>query len=717
MTQEDKLISVRIEEDIAWLCMDVQGEKMNTLSSATTARMEEIMDGLRREEGLRGAVLYSGKKDFIVGFDIGELEGFTKDSSELEGLLERGHALMAQIAELGIPLVAAIHGNCLGGGLEVALACHGRVASQSPTTTLGLPEVMLGLIPGAGGTQRLPRAIDLQLALDMILTGRQLDASRAGREGLVDAVVHESILLEAAASHARKLYDEMQEGKTRNGGVWGAPGSRAVRVVAATPARALIFNKAREQVLKKTGGHYPAPLAAIDVVETGIAQGLEAGLAAEARAFRELIETDAAKNLIHLFFSKNEVEKDPVVSRNVKPRDVQKIGVLGPGLMGAGITQLCAYHGYQIRLKGRDYEGLGWGLNYTRELLDKLVSRRRLTQAEADIIMGRISTTIGYEGIATCDLVIEAVFEDLELKQAILADVEALGNRGLIFASNTSTIPIAKIAENAARPQNVLGMHYFSPVHRMPLLEIIRHEKTTQTAVATALEVGRKTGKTCIVVNDGPGFFTSRVIGAYINEAGWILQEGSSIDGIDKAMTRWGFPVGPMKLVDEVGIDVGVKAASVLQDAFKDRWDQPTALRAIAEEGRAGRKNKKGLYLYGKGKSGVDASVYDLLPGGQERNDLDHELIQQRCWLAMLNECAYCLEDGIISNPRDGDIGVIFGLGFPPFRGGIFRHADTVGLDRIVEQLERLADRFGKRLTPAPILVEKAKKSKTFYSD
>lgn len=714
----EKLVSVRIEDGIAYICVDVKADSVNTLSPAMSTRMEEILRGLKREKDLQGAVVHSGKKDFIVGFDIKELKKFSVDPSGLDDLVKQGHALMGQFEELGIPFVAAIHGNCLGGGLEVAMACTARVASDSKKTKLGLPEVMLGVIPGAGGTQRLPRLVDLQVALDMILTGKQLSGKKALKVGLVDEVVHEAILVEAAANLARKLYAERANAKDKGVDfkeVFADPTAMAMKLVAATPARSLVFSKARETVVKKTGGHYPAPLRALDVIEKGLANGFAAGLEAESRAFIELVKSDVAKNLINLFFMKTEIDKDPVVSAKVKPADVQRLGVLGGGLMGAGIVQVAAFKGYNVRLKDRDAKGLGWGLNYCNELFQKQVKRKSLSPPEADIAMGRIAGTTTYDGFERCELIIEAVFEDVSLKQQIVADIEALGNPDTIFASNTSTIPIATIAEHAKYPENIIGMHFFSPVHKMPLLEIIKTDKTSDRAIATALKVGRDMGKTCIVVGDGPGFFTSRVIGAYINEAGWILQEGGTVDGIDKTMERFGFPVGPMKLMDEVGIDVGQKAAKVLGEAFKHRLDQPTSLGAIAADDRKGRKNGRGFYLYGGEDKGVDKSVYDLLPGGQNRKNPDSEIIRDRIWMAMLNECAFCIEEGISTSPRDIDIGVIFGLGFPPFRGGICRYADTVGIKKIVDTLNRLADAHGRRLRPAQILVDMAANNRTFY--
>ena len=723
--QEHPLATVRIEDDIAYVCIDVVDKEVNTLSSAMTDRFDEIIDGLRRETGLEGVVLHSGKRDnFIAGFDINELKDFENEPGRLRQLVQRGHEQMKQFEELGVPLVAAIDGTCLGGGLEVALACAGRVATDNEKTSLGFPEIQLGVIPGLGGTQRLPRLIDPQLAMQMILTGKELDASRAEKEGLVDDVVHPGILLEVAAERARELnregFEPVREEPTlealRN--LVSEPSKEMVKLAAKTPARRFIFDTARSTTRKQAGDDYPAPFKAIDVIEVGFRDGFDAGIEAETEAFVELVQTDVAQNLINLFFAKTELEKRPGVAEGAEPYDVRKIGILGAGLMGAGIAQVAAYKDYSVRLKDIDLEDLGWGIDYCAGLFDDLVKKHKLTEAQADVRFGNISGTVDYTGFRHCDLVIEAVFEDLDLKRQMVADVEERGHDEQVFASNTSTIPIAKIAENAERPENILGMHFFSPVHKMPLLEIIKTDETSDRALKTALEVGNRMGKTCIVVNDGPGFFTSRVIGAYINEAGWILQEGASVEDIDAAMKDFGFPVGPMKLVDEVGFDVAVKAAKTLQEAFTDRWDAPTAMKKLADQGRKGRKNEWGFYRYEDGDAvGVDETVYELLPGGSERKSVDSELVRERCWLAMLNECAYCLQEEIAQQPRDVDIGVIFGLGFPPFRGGVFRYADEVGIETVVDKLDTLADEFGDRLRPAEILREKARNGETFYEN
>jgi 3-hydroxyacyl-CoA dehydrogenase / enoyl-CoA hydratase / 3-hydroxybutyryl-CoA epimerase len=720
-------VTLRVEEEIAYLCIDIPGERVNTLSAALIDEFEAVLGELQTREDVRGAVVHSAKDDFIVGFDIKEFAEYANDPERMRQVARKGHDLMSRIESLGIPFVAAIRGSCLGGGLEVALACHARVAADDERTKFGFPEVQLGLFPGGGGTQRLPRLVDLQLALDMILTAKNLGPRRALDEGLVDEVVHPSIVVEAAAQRARALAAARRStngkksegnGKRTSSTSLGDIVSDPMKVVAHTPARAIIFNRARDMVQKETGGHYPAPFAAIDCVEIGLRDGFEAGVAAEIERFADLVQTQVSKNLREIFFMKQAADKDSVVSKRTKPADVQRVGVLGAGLMGAGIAQVLAYNGYDVRMKDKDAAGLGWGLRYTKELFDKAVKTRRMSEAKADVAFGRISGTTTYDGFGRCDLVIEAVFEDADLKRKVIGDIEALGNENLILASNTSTIPIAKLARDASQPQNIIGMHFFSPVHKMPLVEIIKTKQTSARAIATTLAVARDMGKTCIVVNDGPGFFTSRVIGAYVNEAGWLLQEGASIEDIDTAMQKFGFPVGPMKLVDEVGIDVALKAGSVLAEAFEDRWDAPASLRNIAQDDRKGRKNGRGLYLYENGRAkGPDPIIYDLVGGGRQRKHFTEKTIQDRCWFAMLNECAYCLEEGIVEQPRDIEIGVIFGLGFPPFRGGILHHADQVGLQRVVDAMNQLADEYKERLRPASSLVEMANAGKKFFHD
>jgi 3-hydroxyacyl-CoA dehydrogenase/enoyl-CoA hydratase/3-hydroxybutyryl-CoA epimerase len=706
--------SLGYEDGIAWLRLDDPGKKVNTLSTRLFEWFERQIASLERERP-EGLVIYSGKPDgFVAGADLEELLAVA-DKESVIAMLERGHDLMERLAGLPFPTVAAIHGACLGGGLELALACRRRVATEHPKTRLGLPEVQLGLIPGLGGTQRLPRLIGVPDALDMILTGKQVDARKAKKLGLVDDTCHPADLRVAAERVLR-------EG--RGGGKKKAPkkplASRAGDFLSRTPLGGpMVWEKAKAGVMEKTGGHYPAPLVAIDIVREGMKLPVRRALDLEAGAFSELVVSGTAKNLISIFFTKNDVEaRAAKIAKKARP--VETAGVLGAGFMGAGIAQVLAYKGMPIILKDRDLPSVGRGYGFCQQQFKELVKRRRLTEPAAKNAMGRILPTVEYAALRHVDFVIEAVFEDLEIKRNVIRETEAsamTAGEGLIFASNTSSIPIAKLAEASRRPENVVGMHFFSPVAKMPLLEIIRHPGTSEETLATTVEVGRKMGKTIIVVGDGPGFFTSRVLGTMLNEAAWMLAEGASIEKVDRAMTRWGWPVGPFALMDEVGLDVGAHVGEIMRDALGDRVAPPPIFQKMKDDKRFGRKAKRGFYLYEedgkKGAKKVDEAVYRLL--GWRETPISGEEIVDRCWLQMLNETARCMEEGIITNPADVDIGVIFGFGFPPFRGGLLREADRHGLAWVVETLDRYADQYGERLRPAELLREMARRGEKFY--
>ncbi len=701
------------EEGIAWLRLDDPGKRVNTLSSRLMIWIEEQI-GVLEGERLRGLVIYSGKPDtFVAGADLEELLTL-QDPESVIALLERGHELMERLAALPFPTVAAIHGVCLGGGLELALACRRRVATEDPKTKLGFPEVQLGLIPGLGGTQRLPRLIGVPDALDLILTSKQVDARKAKRLGLVDDTCHPADLRTAAE---RLVREGPPKGKPR------PLASRAGDLLARTPLGGkFVWDKARAGVMAKTGGHYPAPLVAIEVVREGLKLPLRRALDLEAGAFSELVVSDTAKNLISIFFTKNDVEAR-AAKLGRKARPVGTVGVLGAGFMGAGIAQVLAQKGVRIVLKDRDLAAVARGYAFCQQQFRDRVKRRRSTEAEAKAAMGRILPTADYDALRRADLVVEAVFEDLEVKRSVIRETEAVAPDNLIFASNTSSIPIGRLSEASRRPENVVGMHFFSPVAKMPLVEVIRHPGTSEGTLATTVELGRTMGKTVIVVGDGPGFFTSRVLGTMLNEAAWMLAEGVSIDRVDKAMTRWGWPVGPFALMDEVGLDVGAHVGEVMREALGERVAPPPVFQRMVDDRRLGRKGKRGFYLYeekegqgkdkSKGGKQVDESVYTLL--GWHETPVGDEEVVERCWLQMLNETARCMEEGIIKNPADVDIGVIFGFGFPPFRGGLLREADRHGLPWVAEKLDGYADRYGERLRPADLLREMAGKGERFY--
>ncbi|HEX6899304.1 MAG TPA: 3-hydroxyacyl-CoA dehydrogenase NAD-binding domain-containing protein [Thermoanaerobaculia bacterium] len=704
--------ALAFEDGIAWLRLDDPEKKVNTLSTRTFEWFESQISRLEsdRPEGL---AIYSGKADnFVAGADLEELLRLHDPEAILE-MLRRGHDLMERLAGLPFPTVAAIHGSCLGGGLELALACKRRVATEHRKTRLGLPEVQLGLIPGLGGTQRLPRLIGVPDALDLILTGKQVDARKARKLGLVDDTCHPADLRTAAERALRGKEEKKARAKPI--------AARAGDLLARTPLGGpMVWEKARSGVMEKTKGQYPAPLVAIDIVREGLKLPLRRALDLEAGAFSELVVSDVAKNLISIFFAKTEVESRAAkIGRGSRP--VESVGVLGAGFMGAGIAQVLSEKGVPVVLKDKDLAGVGRGYGFAQQRFKELVKRRRFTEAEAKGAMGRILPTIEYDALRRTDFVVEAVFEDLEIKRRVIRETEAAAPEGLIFASNTSAIPISQLAQASRRPESVVGMHFFSPVHKMPLVEVIRHPGSSDEAVATTVEVARKMGKTVIVVGDGPGFFTSRVLGTMLNEAAWMLAEGMSIERVDQAMTRWGWPVGPFALLDEVGLDVARHAGGVVREALGDRVAPPPIFERMVEDKRLGRKSKRGFYLYGeeekdgtKGEKRVDPAVYKLL-GWKPAEAVNTQEIVDRCWLQMLNETARCMEEGIITNPADVDIGVIFGFGFPPFRGGLLREADRHGLRWVADRLEGFAERYGERLRPAALLREMADRGETFY--
>ena len=712
---------VEVEDGVALCLLDVPGEPVNTLSRQIGAELEELLQALGRDAAVKAIVIASGKKDgFVAGAKIDMIQGL-KSAAEAEALsrdAQRGFDLLERSAK---PVVAAIHGACLGGGLELALACQWRIATDDRKTQLGLPEVQLGLIPGAGGTQRLPRLIGIAAALDLILAGKSLQAKKAQKLGLVDEVVPAPLLLEVAKRRARELASGKLHrperaavvGQLRKGGL-GALQKLVLEENAL--GRELLFHEAKKKLLAKTAGRYPAPERALEAVKHGYEKGMEKGLEREARLFGELAVSDVSKRLIDIFFATTALKKDSGVDDpSVKARPVERVGVLGGGLMGSGIAFVTVGAGLPVRVREKDDAAAARALAAVRGHLDEKVKRRSLTPLERAATMRLLTATTDWSGFEQLDLVIEAVFEDLGLKQEMVRAFEKVNPHG-IFASNTSSIPITKIAEASTRPQAVLGMHYFSPVQKMPLCEVIVTPMTAPDVIATAVAIGKKQGKTVIVVNDGPGFYTSRILTPYMNEAAEILIEGASVEEIDLALTSFGMPVGPITLLDEVGIDVGAKVAKILHGAFGDRMTPPAALEKLIADGRLGRKSKKGFYTYGEEKKKVvDATVYDLLPGGRARKKVSRDEIQERVVLQMVNEAIRCLGEGILRSARDGDIGAIFGLGFPPFLGGPFRYADAIGAKSLLERLERWHDKLGDRFEPAPLLVEHARDGRRFH--
>lgn len=706
---ENDFLSLELDGEIGILWMDLKGEEWNKVTLGMVDDFEKILHTIEQESSIKAVVLISRKKGFMAGADIEEFLKMGPGEAKSTAIV--GHKLFARIEDCAKPFVSAIHGACMGGGTEISLACAGRIATSHATTVMALPEVKLGLLPGLGGTYRLPKLIGLQKSLDMMLTGKNLYAHKAYKMGLVDRLVDQPKLLEAA----KKFALELASGKFKR----QDKRTTTEKLLEATSVtRNIIFDKAKQMVIRSTYGNYPAPLEIIASVKDGYGQPREQAWEQESTKFDGLMQTSESKQLIHIFFGMNALKKNPMKDQ---VKEVKTLGMLGAGLMGEGIAEVSVNNGMEVLLKDINLDMLTQAKKNIWKAFSKKVKYKTIAGAEAERLIGNVHTSLDFTGYEKADMVIEAVFEDLELKHKVLRETEAAINKNCVFASNTSALPISAIAKKAKHPENVIGMHYFSPVQKMPLLEIVVTDKTAEWVTATALEVGIRQGKTCIVVKDGPGFYTTRILAPYMNEALLLLEEGADILQLDKAMKKFGFPVGPITLMDEVGIDVGAHInRGELRTFFEKRGaESSNAMTALEEAGYKGRKNKKGFLIYddktGKKVRGkANEEIYQHF-GGAKRQPFSDQEIQDRMSLIMINEAALCLEEGIIKEPRDGDIGAVFGLGFPPFRGGPFRYIDALGAAEIVNKMNHLKSK-GKRFAPVPIIEEYAKSNKTFYN-
>jgi len=701
----------KTKENIAVITIDCPDGKVNKVSSGFLDEVAAIIDDIKNDKSVAGMVITSAKEDnFVVGADIDEVKGM-QTAEEAVVYISKGHAILNELEKMKIPVIACIHGNCLGGGLELALVCNYRMAVDSPQTVLGFPEVQLGLLPAAGGTQRLPALIGLATALPMMLTARTLRARQAKRAGLIDELIPPYGLKQTGIKKALELAKS------------GLPARKRKRsfvnfLLESNPlGRKIVFAQARKMITRQTYGCYPAPYAIIDAVECGYKKGREAGLKKEIELFGKLVVSPQSKSLTNLFLSMSDLKKNP---QKHLARHVGKLAVVGTGLMGQGIAAVSTSVCDTILMKDVNLDAAAAGMKEIWKSLEKRTKAGAMLHFDRDVQYNKLVACDDYALFVNTDLVIEAVFEELEIKKRVLADVEAATGEWTIFASNTSAIPIKNIAAGCKRPQNVIGMHYFSPVPRMPLLEIITTEQTADWVTATALDLGIAQGKTCIVVKDGPGFYTTRILAPLLNETILLLEEGAIPNELDRAMRRFGYPVGPATLIDEVGIDVGAHVYEQLGPMFSKRGITASqGLKKLLAQGYKGKKNKKGIYNYDlkkkKGQKMPDENVYDIL-GGNPRRKFDEELIQQRISLMMINEALICLEEGIISCPRDGDVGAVFGLGFPPFQGGPFRYIDNTGAAKVLVTMESLEKQYGQRFRPARILGDFVKSGKKIYS-
>ncbi|KAJ8600293.1 hypothetical protein CTAYLR_000697 [Chrysophaeum taylorii] len=705
------------KEGVAILRLDHKGAKVNTLNEGIQAEVEEIWKGLPQE--VKAAVFISGKPDnFIAGADIGMLKRKKEvgDEDSLFDACMAGHAVFDRLRKARpVPLVAAIHGSCLGGGLEWALKCDYRVATTSPKTKLGLPEVKLGLLPGWGGTKALPELVGVTAALPMMLTGSEVRADKAKKLGLVDATCDLPSLESLAVAKALELAEKkppLPKKRRRRGAV-----DTLIRWV--PPLRWYVFRTAKKQVTKETRGKYPAPYEILECVEYGATRSRQASFEYEARAFARLAKTDASTALIGLFDGMTNAKK------YAAPREIKGVCVLGAGLMGSGIAQVTADKGIRVLLKDRDNAGVQRGIKGIEENLEKKVRRKRLSDLDRNLVLSRVH---GYHDLspafarqaASVDVVIEAVFEELGLKHKILGEIEALVPETCVLATNTSAIPIADVAKGCRDRSRVLGMHYFSPVPQMQLLEIIPHDETSQEAIDAALALGIKQGKTCIAVKDVPGFYVNRALSPMMAELGPLFKDGVDPKTLDKAILDLGMPVGPCALLDEVGADVGlhVQKTMLSDETMGGRMDgaDPRMLETIVSKGWLGRKAGKGFFLYKGKKKEPHKPALDFVASLRTSASVPPiPDVQDRFLSRFVNEAATCLQDGVIKSPVDGDLGAVFGIGFLPFAGGPFRMLDTVGAKFYVDKMLRLADKYGDRFQPCQLLKDHANANTKFY--
>lgn len=705
----------RVDADgVLRVVIDTPGKPVNLLTAGGLQELHRVLTEVAVGADVRGVLFASDKPGmFIAGMDVEEIAAVT-DSHQAAEAARFGQAVFQRIAELKTPTLSMIDGPCLGGGAELALACDFRVASDSKAVRIGLPEVLLGIIPGFGGSQRLPRLVGLPQALDLILSGRGLSGRSAKKMGLVDLLVpHEylerealRLLRRASAEGTRKV-----AAKVRGGRSWTT--SLIERV---GPLRRWALEQARKRTAARVQPRdYPAPFRALEAIEAAITRPLAEGLDLEARIVGELVPGPTSKNLIWIFKGQTALKNEREVVQGV-PRKVNRVAVLGAGIMGGGIAQLAADRGIPVRLKDLRYDAILAALRTADSVWRRQLKRRRITPGELAQKMAFIAPTLDNSGMRHVDVVIEAVVENLEVKQKVLADVERRLDERSVFASNTSSLPIADIAARALRPERVVGLHFFNPVHRMPLVEVIAGRQSSPEAVATVQALAIRMGKVPVVVKDGPGFLVNRILSFYIEEAVRLLAEGVRIDAIDAAMVAFGMPMGPMALLDQVGLDTAQHVGDVMREALGARaGGDGTVLMKMVGAGRLGQKSGKGFYRYRNGKATVPDPAIDSLIGSPTPRDIPAETLQERMVLAMVNEAAVCLEEGVVRQARDVDVAMVLGTGFPPFRGGLLRHADQAGIPIVADRLQRLAEAQGERFRPAPLLLRMVREQGRFH--
>lgn len=699
-------------EGIAEIKFDLPGEKINKFSIPVLNELEKIIDSISTDSSIKALKFVSGKENsFIAGADLHSFEPAFSDASQVAPIIQAGHRVFDKFSRLPFPTVAVINGACMGGGCEFVLSCTYRLATDSPKTLIGLPEVNLGIFPGWGGTQRLPRLIGLSESLGIILPGKVIPAYKAWKIHLVDALIPY----------------EFQESYTTDfiGAILAKKGAKKVcetrskkpllqKILDHTPfGRAYLFKRAKDQVLEKTKGHYPSPLIALDLIKQSYSLPLDKGLQMEAETFIKNVPDGFihAPYLISLFFTQEALKKE---TGGTNPQEIKSAAILGAGTMGASIAWLFVSQGIFTRLKDISWELVGKGVEVVRNQLKKGLKAKKITPCQFDRSFQLVSGTIDYSGFQHAKLVLEAATEDLELKKKIFKEVEAGIHDKTILASNTSSLKIDDMAQDLKHPERFIGMHFFNPVPKMPLVEVVPGKKTSQETVATVMELCKKLGKVPVLVGDCAGFLVNRIFIMGANEMFHMLEEGYSVESLNKAALDFGMPMGPLTLADEVGNDVTYKVALVLEKAYGMRAHPPSILKEMVNKGFLGKKIGKGFYLYHKDSTKPNPQAFKLF---KKKENLPEDQILPRFLYTMINEAARCLEENIIARPDYLDMALIMGLGFPPFQGGLLRYADKVGINNVVTALKQLEAKHGSRFTPCQKLETMAQENNKFYKN
>jgi len=706
-----------LDGGIAEINFDLQGGSVNKFDSATVNELDQAVAAIENSTDVKGVLLTSGKGVFIVGADITEFVPIFALANSGEGVIEhlsKNVVIFNRIEDLSVPTCVAINGFAMGGGLELTLACDFRIMSTA--AKIGLPETKLGLIPGWGGTVRLPRIAGADTAIEWISSGKEQRPDVALKAGVVDGVVAPELLRESAISVLQSAIDGKMDYQTRRAI------KRAPLQLNQTEAM-MVFETSKAFVAGQAGPNYPSPIIAIECMQQSAGLGRDEALAIEAQGFAKATETNAAESLVGIFLSDQLIASKAKGWAKQADKKVERAAVLGAGIMGGGIAYQSAYKGTPIKMKDINQEGLDLGLSEANKLLSKLVNRGRMKVEEMGKVLADIAPTLSYDNFDSVDIVVEAVVENPKVKRAVLADVEKQVTPDTVITSNTSTISITYLAEALERPENFCGMHFFNPVHAMPLVEVIRGEKTSDVAVARTVAYAKAMGKKPIVINDCPGFLVNRVLWPYFAAFMGLIKDGADFQQVDKVMERFGWPMGPAYLMDVVGIDTGHHGQEVMANGFPDRMTKTfkTAGDVMFENDRYGQKNGKGFYDYeldkrGKPKKVVSQQAYDLIaPEMADIKEFDKDEIIARMMIPMATELARCLEEDIVGSAPEADMALVYGVGFPPFRGGVFRWIDRMGIDKFVAMADQYKH-LGKQYEATDAQREMAANSKKYYT-